>query len=557
MSEDQVSRLPPEGGDSVAGTPYIQTGQQEQSPVQYTPPREIFCPHCQGGNPPGAITCQWCNRSMRIPGPTVAVPTPYTSSAQPQQAGQTKRRKPLYIMAGLVAGLLVLCSLVGVAAMLTSTLTLAPSVVSVNVTATARVLQTSAARSASTAVAQTRVVTSARFASADATMTAIQVAHSEETTTARAVIAMAPTNTRRPAATATLDRNGPYYIKQLTAYKEGDKAYAVYFVLADASGAMVPGEGKADLSFVEVKTDYRTNTKTENVLYTNSYKVERSHFQRATVGLGAFEHEVLLASFGRITYSDFMAQPVEYSGKVKLTFTLTSGQVLSAEESVFYDVDASVVSTATAAGAVQATMVAPATATAEASVFEVLGPTTYVGRYIKALHVVGIIRYNGDTPRGKADIVATLTGPNGEVLGTDDALYTPAIIKPHSVIPYLIYFSEPPASWDKIEITVRADPLSDFEQRLYTDQVEVTQSSLSGGNKVLGRVKNTSSKNVGSATIVGVLYDPSGKVLDVAQTYSKLDKLAPGEESTFDLDFNSEAGGGKTYQLFVSGYIQD
>ena len=64
-------------------------------PDQAPPRTQLFCPHCQGGNPPHTVSCQWCglslgaqphsgNSSNAAPQPAVSAATPATSPVEGQ-----------------------------------------------------------------------------------------------------------------------------------------------------------------------------------------------------------------------------------------------------------------------------------------------------------------------------------------------------------------------------------------------------------------------------------------------------------------------------------------
>ena len=137
----------------------------------------------------------------------------------------------------------------------------------------------------------------------------------------------------------SLNENPPNYIKSVVAYKEGP-GLAVYFVLADINGAMTTSDGRATLIISETKLDwdsqYFENIERESVLYSNSFVIQKNNFCLTKVGIGAFEHNVILYSFGRIAYSSFRKQPTEMFGKIKLIFQKPDGQIIEGEDSVLF-----------------------------------------------------------------------------------------------------------------------------------------------------------------------------------------------------------------------------
>jgi hypothetical protein len=60
--------------------------------------------------------------------------------------------------------------------------------------------------------------------------------------------------------------------------------------------------------------------------------------------------------------------------------------------------------------------------------------------------------------------------------------------------------------------------------------------------KIVGQVVNVGSQTVGRVPVIGAVYTPDGKLLDVNQAYSTREKLAPGQSSPFEIDFIREDG---------------
>jgi hypothetical protein len=127
----------------------------------------------------------------------------------------------------------------------------------------------------------------------------------------------------------------PSYIKNVAAYKEGSDGIVLYIVLADSQGAMTIASGKLRVEIVE--TTYRHYPeKAEDQLFWSQFPVDRESFRRAKVGMGAFEHELILFTLGRITYDRFLRRPTEISGKVKVEFVTDDQRSLKGEETIIF-----------------------------------------------------------------------------------------------------------------------------------------------------------------------------------------------------------------------------
>ncbi len=135
-----------------------------------------------------------------------------------------------------------------------------------------------------------------------------------------------------------LNDNPPDYVKDGAAYKEGIEGLMIYFILADASGAMTTSEGKVSLTISEAHSKWFSWSFEfiETELYSMSFNVKKTDFRKAKMGIGASEREVILCPIGRIVYSSFSRKPSEMTGKVKMIFQRPDGRILKGEERVFF-----------------------------------------------------------------------------------------------------------------------------------------------------------------------------------------------------------------------------
>ena len=126
------------------------------------------------------------------------------------------------------------------------------------------------------------------------------------------------------ACDTKLNSAPPSYVKDITCYKEGSDGIMVYIVLADETGAMTTASGTLKLTILE--------TEHSQPIFSLDLPVQHSLFQRAKVGMGAFEHEVLLLNIGRITYGSFSSPPEEMStGKLMVELTTEDGRIIKGD----------------------------------------------------------------------------------------------------------------------------------------------------------------------------------------------------------------------------------
>ncbi len=137
-----------------------------------------------------------------------------------------------------------------------------------------------------------------------------------------------------------LNERPPSYIRDVTAYKEGSDGLMVYFVLADANGAMTTSDGTVSLRITQTRIavdphSFQTR-QTDEHLYSTDFKVKKKEFRKTKVGLGAFERDVILYAVGRIPYSSFAKRPSEPIGKVSLWFQTPDNRPLQGEGTIIF-----------------------------------------------------------------------------------------------------------------------------------------------------------------------------------------------------------------------------
>lgn len=131
---------------------------------------------------------------------------------------------------------------------------------------------------------------------------------------------------------SNLNDNQPDYIKDLVMYSEGSDGKIIYFILADQSGAMTTSDGFLNL-IITGKDQYGSDRKMLHL----GLDVQKKHFQKTKIGIGAFARDAIVYSFGRIPYSHFDYVPNTTTiVKMSLMFRTKNGNVLqSNKEHVF------------------------------------------------------------------------------------------------------------------------------------------------------------------------------------------------------------------------------
>jgi hypothetical protein len=180
-----------------------------------------------------------------------------------------------------------------------------------------------------------------------------------------------------------------------------------------------------------------------------------------------------------------------------------------------------------------------------------IGPATAFKDSIGYLHVVGVIHYNGSDDRARPNVTVTLSDASSKVLATQNSSDSPNLVKPGTLIPYLAIFDSPPSSYAHIEVTIQADKATDFDETENLTNFAIDQPSIiQPANdydplKVVGRVVNNNTKAATFVEIIVVMYDGSGRVLDVASSFAKQDTIEAGQSSPFEVDSYNAKGTAK------------
>jgi len=123
-----------------------------------------------------------------------------------------------------------------------------------------------------------------------------------------------------------LNSNPPDYVKTVSAIKEGP-GLQIYFILADESGQMTTSDGKVVLKITQ---DGST------LFESKPFNVTKSSFEKRSVGMGNFAHDVILHLVGRIAYEDMRIIPKSGMGEVQISFTTPDGRTLEGKDTVYF-----------------------------------------------------------------------------------------------------------------------------------------------------------------------------------------------------------------------------
>jgi hypothetical protein len=175
-----------------------------------------------------------------------------------------------------------------------------------------------------------------------------------------------------------------------------------------------------------------------------------------------------------------------------------------------------------------------------------------------SLYFMGELINNGSTDVSGVEIVIAVLDDNGGILGFGNSNSVDIdVAKVGQKYPFRVGIDPAPKKWAKEDIQITAKPY--YGGRYYFDfkTQAVTVTADDGSYTITGKVVNVGDKAAHFVSVVAVLYDDAGKLLDVADTYPVSSDLAPGESSLFRIKFSLEEQplDKVKYELHIGGRV--
>jgi hypothetical protein len=179
---------------------------------------------------------------------------------------------------------------------------------------------------------------------------------------------------------------------------------------------------------------------------------------------------------------------------------------------------------------------------------------------IGATIVQGIVENKGQVTAANITIAVSLLGENGATVGATQAFTKPGILKAGAKAPWQAHAGTAP-EFKEIRIQVQADPLSPIWESRYTQDFRLEGVTAQAGTpplgwpKIVGQVTNSGGQLATSVRVIAAVYQADGKLLEVGSTTAKLQEIAPGQSSPFELTFIGGRGIKEIprHELFVEG----
>ena len=170
--------------------------------------------------------------------------------------------------------------------------------------------------------------------------------------------------------------------------------------------------------------------------------------------------------------------------------------------------------------------------------------TTYKPEY-GGKRAVGYIQNTGSVDLGNVSVVATFKDAGGKIVGTSTDSCN-CVLRPNDFFPFSVSQSSDDPEFASVEFQLTSSPASQYEKSAYYNDFQVADLNVVppagyNGLKVLGTVKNTGASDATLTQILVLITDANGKTIDVDSTFSRVNPLAPGATSPFEVEFDHAA----------------
>lgn len=178
---------------------------------------------------------------------------------------------------------------------------------------------------------------------------------------------------------------------------------------------------------------------------------------------------------------------------------------------------------------------------------------------------VGVARNRTGQPLGGAGITLSLLDAAGRLLGTGSSYdYTSTRIEPDERLPFRLRVSSAPATWATTRWQLQGRSLADLPDTLGYRALDVLDARLQAPTTtgvfdlwhLIGQVRNRGDRTVAAIHVSAAIYR-GATLLDVDDTYSVIDRVAPGDTVPFSIQFlHPPATGPDRFEIWTGSYVK-
>jgi hypothetical protein len=178
---------------------------------------------------------------------------------------------------------------------------------------------------------------------------------------------------------------------------------------------------------------------------------------------------------------------------------------------------------------------------------------------------VGVARNRTGQALGGAGISLSLLDGDGRLLGTGNSYdYTSTRIEPDERLPFRLRVGRAPAAWATARWQLQGRPLADLPDTLGYRALDVLDAQLQTPTTtraldlwhLIGQVRNRGDSTVAGIHVNAAIYH-GDTLLDVEDTYTLIDRVAPGDTVPFSIQFlHTPATRPDRFEIWAGSYVK-
>jgi hypothetical protein len=190
----------------------------------------------------------------------------------------------------------------------------------------------------------------------------------------------------------------------------------------------------------------------------------------------------------------------------------------------------------------------------------VLQSLSYIEGSTEWVHIVGVLGNHTDQPVKFVKVVASLFDTDDRFTGSEFTYALVDLILPGATVPFDLLITDVP-EFARYELALEFDEADDDDLSVLCFDFEIRDAEGSAGflgYSINGLIENNCGATVEFVEIMGSVYDADSRLIDVAMTFAKLEELAPGQASPFELSFsNANVEAVASFELNVEAELSD
>lgn len=179
---------------------------------------------------------------------------------------------------------------------------------------------------------------------------------------------------------------------------------------------------------------------------------------------------------------------------------------------------------------------------------------------IGSLYFIGEVVNKGQTEAANLQVAISLLGDGGQTLASGSAAsFGVDILQPGEKTVWRALLNNKPESWKEERVQVQAGPVPSFVRETTYRDLKTEGVTLAPPEnqyswvKANGQVINTGTSSARSVRITVALYDDTGKLIAVSESYARLEQVPAGSSAPFSIDFTGTKQIPPKFDVYASG----